>query len=368
MKETFLDKKIRERLDEQSFRQLQLREYKVDFCSNDYLGIAKNKLQNPYPGDLGPDGSPYKYGSSGSRLLAGNYPLIEETEQLIAVFHHAESGLFFNSGYDANLGLLSCVPQRGDTVIYDSLSHASLRDGIRLSHAQSFSFAHNDIKDLEKKLKAATGDIFIVTESVFSMDGDMAPLEEIAGLSDLFGASLIVDEAHATGVIGDRGEGLVQYLGLEKKCFARMHSFGKAVGCHGAIILGSKKLKNYLVNFSRPFIYTTSLPEINIAAVKKAYGLLPGLTDERSHLRLLINHFQSSPLRFARPLSFTPIQAVLIPGNEAVKKIASILQNNSLDVRPILYPTVPKNGERLRIVLHAFNTVEEVNRLLIDLL
>jgi 8-amino-7-oxononanoate synthase len=126
-----------------------------------------------------------------------------------------------------------------------------------------------------------------------------------------------------------------------------MHSFGKAVGCHGAIILGSKKLKSYLVNFSRPFIYTTSLPEINIAAVKKAYSL-----------------FQSSRLRFERPKSFTPIQVVIVPGNKAIKAIAADLQNSSLDVRPILYPTVPKNGERLRIVLHSFNTVDEVNLLL----
>ncbi len=146
--------------------------------------------------------------STGSRLLAGNYALVEETEKMLAAFHDAEAGLIFNSGYDANLGLLSCVPQRGDTIIYDYLSHASLRDGIRLSFAQSFSFKHNDLADLEKRLQAASGTIFVVTESVFSMDGDMAPLIAISELCRQYGAQLIVDEAHATGGGRDKGRGV----------------------------------------------------------------------------------------------------------------------------------------------------------------
>ena len=154
------------------------------------------------------------HGSTGSRLLAGNYELIEETENLIAKFHDAEAGLIFNSGYDANVGLLSCVSQRGDTIIYDYLSHASLRDGIRLSFAQAFSFLHNDLDDLEKKLKVAVGNIFVVTESVFSMDGDFAPLKDISLLCEKYNASLIIDEAHATGVVGEKGVGLVQHLNL----------------------------------------------------------------------------------------------------------------------------------------------------------
>src|SRR5579871_2686507 len=231
MNDDFLNKKINERKAQNAFRQLRLPEGKIDFCSNDYLGIVKNDLIGRRSSDVG-----HRLGSTGSRLLSGNYLLIEETEKQIAIFHEAEAGLIFNSGYDANVGLLSCIPQRGDTIIYDYLSHASIRDGIRLSFAESFSFAHNRLDDLEKKLKVSKGNVFVVTESVFSMDGDCAPLNEIVSLCEKYNAHLILDEAHATGVVGEKGEGLAQHLGLHEKFFARMHTFGKAVGCHGAIV------------------------------------------------------------------------------------------------------------------------------------
>ncbi len=290
--------------------------------------------------------------------------MIEETEKLIAEFHDAEAGLIFNSGYDANVGLLSCIAQRGDTILYDYLSHASIRDGIRLSFAHSFSFVHNDMEDLEKKLKAAKGNIFIVTESVFSMDGDIAPLKNTTDLSEKYKAHVIIDEAHATGIIGEKGAGLVQHLGLQKKCFARVHTFGKAAGCHGAIVLGSEELRNYLINFSRAFIYTTSLPEISVAAIKETYETFPKMNDERKHLQELILHFQNAELKFEKLKSSTPIQVVIIPGNDNVKRIASHLQENNFDVRAIVYPTVPKGSERLRIVLHSFNSVDEVVNLI----
>jgi 8-amino-7-oxononanoate synthase len=358
MNEEFLNKKLAERKSQNAYRQLRLTNDKIDFCSNDYLGISKTKL-------LSTANKLLSTGSTGSRLLSGNYPLIEETEKTIAAFHDAEAGLIFNSGYDANVGLLSCIAQRGDTILYDYLSHASIRDGIRLSFAHSFSFAHNHIEDLKKKIKAAQGNIFVVTESVFSMDGDLAPLKVISELCEKYNANLIVDEAHATGVVGEKGEGLVQQLDLQKKCFARVHTFGKAVGCHGAIILGSEMLKNYLINFSRAFIYTTSLPEISVDAIKNAYELFPKMNDERKHLQQLIGNFQSATLKFEKLKSLTPIQVVIIPGNDEVKKIAAHLQENNFDVRAIVYPTVPKGSERLRIVLHSFNAVEEVS-LLVD--
>jgi 8-amino-7-oxononanoate synthase len=355
MNEEFLNKKLQERKDQNAYRQLQLPNNKIDFCSNDYLGIVRNKLPTV--------NGRMSTGSTGSRLLSGNYLLVEETEKLIAEFHEAEAGLIFNSGYDANVGLLSCIAQRGDTILYDHLSHASIRDGIRLSFAKSFSFAHNDMVDLEKKLKAAKGNIFVTTESVFSMDGDIAPLKNIIALCEKYNARVIIDEAHATGVIGKKGEGLVQHLALQKKCFARMHTFGKAAGCHGAIVLGSEALKNYLINFSRAFIYTTSLPEVSVTAIKESYEIFPKMKDERKHLQDLIFHFQNAELKFEKLKSVTPIQVVIIPGNDEVKKIASHLHKNNLDVRPIVYPTVPKGSERLRIVLHSFNTVEEVSLL-----
>src|SRR5581483_6736032 len=166
----------------------------------------------------------FKTGSTGSRLLSGNYKLIEETEKEIALFHRSEAALIFNSGYDANVGVLSSVPQKGDIVIYDFLSHASIRDGIRLSHAQSFSFAHNDLNDLEKKLQHAitivgNNNIFIITESVFSMDGDVCPLQELISLSKKYNAHIILDEAHATGVIGEEGEGLAQSTTMQNEIF-----------------------------------------------------------------------------------------------------------------------------------------------------
>jgi 8-amino-7-oxononanoate synthase len=360
MDEDFLHTKIEERKAQNAYRELRLPGNTIDFCSNDYLGIVKNSL-------LPHSATKLPYGSTGSRLLAGNYALIEETETFIAAFHEAEAGLIFNSGYDANIGLLSCVPQRGDTVLYDYLSHASIRDGIRLSFAQSFSFAHNDLEDLEKKLSRATGNLFVITESVFSMDGDMASLEPIAVLCKKYRARLVVDEAHATGVVGERGEGLVQYLDLQKECFARIHTFGKAVGCHGAIILGSHALRNYLINFSRSFIYTTALPGASVEAIKTSYQTFPFLIKERRHVDSLIDFFQSAVIAFPKLKSNTPVQVVMVPGNEQVKQAAAVCRENNLDVRPILYPAVPRGTERLRIVLHAFNTHSEL-ALLIQLL
>ena len=365
MPNDFLHKKLAERKHQNAFRSLRLPGHQVDFCSNDYLGVVKNNLLVFNQVGL-------KHGSTGSRLLAGNYPLIEETEKFISVFHDAEAGLIFNSGYDANVGLLASVPQKGDIVIYDQLVHASIRDGIRLSFAQAFSFLHNDTTDLEIKLRKnqdTTGNLFVITESVFSMDGDIAPLDMISQLCEKYGAHLIVDEAHATGVIGEKGEGVIQQLNLQRNCFARVHTFGKACGAHGAIVLGSADLRNYLVNFARPFIYSTALPEINIMAIKTAYTIFPGLSGERENLQKLVIQFQqykSNQLPAGRSIQYssTPIQVVIIPGNENVKRVAENCSRENLDVRAILYPTVPKDRERLRIVLHSFNNDSEVNRLL----
>lgn len=356
MNEDFLHKKITERKAQHAFRSLRQETQGIDFCSNDYLGIVKKQL-------LQTAHEKYAAGSTGSRLLTGNNRLLEQTEKGIAAFHTAEAALIFNSGYDANTGLLSCVPQRGDTILYDYLSHASIRDGVRLSFAQSFSFLHNDTVDLAKKLAQAKGNIFVVTESVFSMDGDTAPLKEMAALCQQYRAHLVVDEAHATGVIGENGEGLVQQLGLAPACFARIHTFGKALGCHGAAVLGSNTLRDYLINFSRPFIYTTALPPASIAAIQSSYQIFPGLYAERKHLNELITFFQSAPVPYQKLLSCTPVQSVIIPGNENVKAAADLCRQHDFDVRAILYPTVPKGTERLRIVLHSYNTKQELSTL-----
>ena len=371
--------KLAERKALNAYRQLRLPQPgMVDFCSNDYLGIVKNGLLSVVNSELSTVNEQLTInynilstinrqlssGSTGSRLLAGNYELIEETESIIADFHHAGAALIFNSGYDANVGLLSSVLQKGDTVIYDSLSHASIRDGIRLSFAQAYSSLHNDLNDLEKKMQHATGNIFVVTESVFSMDGDVCPLNEMVELCKKYSAYLLVDEAHATGVIGERGEGLVLQLKLQDEVFARVHTFGKACGCHGAAVVGSLDLKNYLINFARSFIYSTALPAHAVQFIQSSYQTFPYLIKERKQLQTLIEQFQNATINYEKLLSYTPIQVVVVPGNEAVKNLAGKLQYSGLDVRPILYPTVPKGKERLRIVLHAFNTSEEVERLI----
>jgi len=367
----FLNKKLNERKQQNAFRQLKLFEGKIDFCSNDYLGIVKNNLlHKPAAANC-----KLQTGSTGSRLLAGNYKLIEEVEKEIALFHRSETALIFNSGYDANVGMLSSIPQRGDVVLYDFLSHASIRDGTRLTFAQSFPFAHNDLNDLEKKLQQIRSEsispfeknIFVVTESVFSMDGDICPLQELVHLCKKYNAHLIIDEAHATGVVGANGEGLVQNLHLRDEIFCRVHTFGKACGCHGAAVLGSRRLRNYLINFARTFIYSTALPEHTVALIRTSYQTFPGMMNERTNLQQLINLFQSSDIPYEKLVSRTPIQIVIVPGNDQIKHVAERLQQNNLDVRPILYPTVPKGKERLRIVLHAFNTESEVQLLIGEL-
>ncbi|WP_343675309.1 8-amino-7-oxononanoate synthase [Chitinophaga sp.] len=362
MKEDFLLAQLAARKEQHALRQLRLpAPGMVDFCSNDYLGLAKSMAMQEAVHNL-LAARPFAHGSTGSRLLAGNYAWVEETESMLAAFHQSTAGLIYNSGYDANLGLFSAVPQKGDTIIYDALIHASIRDGIRLSKAQAFSFLHNDIMDLEKKLHNATGNIFVAVESVYSMDGDFAPLSAIASVCDRAGAHLIVDEAHATGVVGAKGEGLVQHLGLQTRCFARVHTFGKAVGCHGAVVLGSTHLRDYLINFSRSFIYTTALPPTAMAAIMASYDLFPYMQEARAHLAALIARFRKGVAALDTLPGETPIQVVLTPGNTATRELAVRLQEAGLDIRAILHPTVPKGKERLRIVLHSFNTEEEVDR------
>ncbi len=356
--DSFLDKKLEERSAGNFLRSLSVKKGLIDFCSNDYLGISTRHLLTDESYHQ------YNHGARGSRSLSGNSQLAEDTESLIASFHDAEAALLFNSGYNANTGLLGSVPQRSDIILYDALSHASIRDGIRLSLAQAYPFAHNDLNDLEEKLKqfpSSVGrNIFVATETVFSMDGDVAPVEGLVCLCEKHGAHLIIDEAHAIGVVGDKGEGLVQHLGLHHQVFARIYTYGKGPGCHGAAVLGSSKLKSYLINFARSFIFTTALPETAIRAIAKTYSIFPGMQQEREQLKSLIGFFQRQQLPFEKLQSQTPVQGVIIPGNSAVKTLSALMESKGIDIRPILYPSVPKGKERLRISLHAFNAEDQI--------
>ena len=235
-------KAIDQRKKEDAFRSLSLKNYIVDFYSNDYLGLAHNPQQREYAQAL-LSREPQHNGSTGSRLLSGNYPLIEQAEEQLAAFHQAPKGLIFNSGYDANVGIFSSIPLKGDVVLYDQYIHASIRDGLQLTNAQSFKFKHNSLEDLREKLERFSGKyttIYIATEAVFSMDGDIPNLKEMVALAKQYHAYLIVDEAHSVGVFGERGEGLCQQLGIADEVFLRLITFGKGIGAHGAIVLAQE--------------------------------------------------------------------------------------------------------------------------------
>ncbi len=363
--EQFLQQKLNERKEKNRLRELTYSKLSVDFCSNDYIGFARSEELRALIEIETSQLSNFTHGATGSRLLSGNYPYTEETEQLIADFHGSATALLFNSGYDANVGLLSSIPQRGDTIITDELIHASLIDGARLSHAERFRFKHNDTKDLEQKLKNAKGICYVVVESIYSMDGDMAPLTEICELCLSYQANLIVDEAHAIGIFGDKGKGLVYQLALQNKVFARIVTYGKALGVHGAAILGSQTLRDYLINFSRSFIYTTSAPLHQIMAIKCAYQLLQQNDYQKQLIEKITyyNHLIENTSLY-RIKSNSCIQTILFNSDLAAKNAASFLQSKGFDVRAILSPTVAEGQERLRICLHLYNTEKEIINLI----
>jgi len=335
----------------------------IDFCSNDYLGFARSaELKNKIDEEVRNSGL-VANGSTGSRLLSGNTAYTEELEQHIASLHNSKAGLIFNSGYDANLGLFSSLPRRGDTILHDELIHASIIDGARLSYANRHSFLHNNPDSLEDKLKRAKGICYVAIESIYSMDGDTPPIKEILELTEKYNASLVVDEAHAVGLFH---LGLVDQLGLHDRVFARVVTFGKALGCHGAIILGGSSLKDYLVNYARPFIYTTAAPFHQVASVKMAYKHLQESGSEVERLKNNIGIFKQKLVPGSNyPLlkSDSAIQCIILKSNEKAKEVAARLQTAGLDVRPILSPTVPLESERIRVCLHSFNTEEEITLL-----
>ncbi|PBJ12905.1 pyridoxal phosphate-dependent aminotransferase family protein [Flavobacterium sp. ACN6] len=341
----------------------------VDFSSNDYIGFAKSEVIFRNVHAYLVENEIFQNGSTGSRLISGNHSLYPIAENFIAQFHDAETALIFNSGYDANIGFFSAIPQENDVVLYDELCHASIKDGIAMSSAQSYKFIHNDFENLEELILKFQGSaIYIVTESVFSMDGDTPNLEELIMLSEKYNCYLIVDEAHTLGVFGDKGEGLIQYLQLQDKIFARIMTFGKGLGCQGAAILGSAELKEYLVNFARSFIYTTGLSPNAVATIFTAYQQLELENEAIQKLRENIIYFnQQKNLLGLKPMfvhSKSAIHSAIVPGNENVKQLAQELQDKGFDVQAFLSPTVPEGQERLRFCIHSFNSHQEINQVL----
>ena len=382
-----LQKKLSIRRDSDSLRTLNTSSGLVDFSSNDYLGfssslpIAKNIGQRAQ--EILDEHQIIANGATGSRLLSGNHTLYSQAETLIADSHNSETALMFNSGYDANIGFFQSVPQRGDLILYDEFIHASIRDGIQMSLARGYKFKHNNIADIEvlvDRLKVmhhlddqeTTTAIYLVTESVFSMDGDTPDLMAITQLCKEHNIYLIVDEAHATGVMGKNGLGLVQELALENEIFARIITFGKGMGAHGAAILCSESLSSYLINFARSFIYTTGLPPHAVATIMAAYEQLDVQSDAQlpavGNLQELIVHFnsllQKTELNDLFIESNSAIHCAVVMGNEKVRTLSRKLEKENFEVKPILSPTVPEGQERLRVCLHAYNTKDEITALL----
>jgi 8-amino-7-oxononanoate synthase len=341
--------KLKNREEEGTMRSLSLLYNLVDFYSNDYLGLAKLPIESKSSG-----------GSTGSRLISGNSSAAEHCESVLADWFKTEAALVFNSGYDANIGFFSSVPQKGDTVLYDDKIHASVRDGIRLSFATNHSFRHNDIEDLKNKIAKAQGAVYVAVESLYSMDGDMAPLGAIHALCQSQGAYLIVDEAHACGVFGDYGRGIVDCLQDSSAVFARIITFGKAYGYHGAAVLGSQNLKYFLINFARSFIYTTALPPeayLQIAESLK-HASIP---ERQKKLQENISLFRSQFLDqdFISEIN-SPIQILRIGDIAKTKVLANKLLENGFAVKPIFSPTVAKGEESIRFCVHSFNSEKEI--------
>lgn len=348
-----LRSKLETRILDESFRKLSLSNSLIDFFSNDYLGLARDSTSELIN----------SAGSTGSRLLSGNSEFAIDAERKIAEFFVSESALVFNSGYAANLGIMSCVPQRGDFILYDELVHASIRDGIRLSHAKAISFKHNDIEDLQKQISKLSGTIYIVVESLYSMDGDMAPLKNIVEVSKKNDAYLIVDEAHAVGVFGWEGRGIIHGREITDYVFARIITFGKAFGFHGAAVLGSSELISYLVNFARSFIYTTALPPSDYQIIKNRIEK-GDIRTRQLNLHNNLNYFRTNlELRTISEIN-SPIQVFHFDSKEMVVEVSKRMIANGIYTKPIFSPTVPKGKERIRLCLHSFNTKEEMDMLL----
>jgi 8-amino-7-oxononanoate synthase len=283
--------------------------------------------------------------------------------------HQSEDALLFESGYQANLALFSSVLSRDFDVFYDKLCHASIKDGIRLSFANKTSFIHNNWNDLETKLKLSEKPKIIVVESVYSMDGDSPNWEILYQICEKYNAFLIVDEAHSAGIFGEKGEGITANLPIEKFIVARTVTFGKSFGISGAAILGSKLLKSFLLNYSRGFIYTTAMPPFKAYLIGKMYDKVIAANQERAKLWENIDYFNNKKVDGLKlSNNKAPIQYVLFDNAAKTKQLAQQLNEQNILVFPIVYPTVQVGFERIRIILHSYNTKEQIDYLIDNLL
>ena len=326
------------------------------FSSNDYLGLSRHPAMAAaiHAAVEASD----RVASTGSRLLSGHVGAWALLEEGFSDYLDVEAALFFNSGYAANTGLLTAIARKQDTVFSDAANHASLIDGIRLSGCRKVIFPHLDLNFLEDALRSRDnreGERLIVVESIFSMDGDCAPIEELVTLAEKYDAGLIVDEAHATGVVGPEGRGLIAASGRSEAIIASVHTCGKALAASGAFVAGSRTLKEYLTNHARPFIYTTVLPPYMAAQVGAGIKLAASAEDERARLGAMSERLREGLTKagFDTGQSSTQIVPVLLGSNERALGIAQGLRDEGFEVRAIRTPTVPEGTARLRLSLTA---------------
>ncbi len=337
----------------------------INFSSNNYLGIANHpNLAAAAKQAI----DRYGCGSGASRLISGNMTLHEELENRLAEFKGTEAALVFNSGFQANTGVISTLAGESDAIFSDALNHASIIDGSRLARAKTFVYAHNDLGQLENELEQAESfrRKLIVTESIFSMDGDEAPLTEIVELAEKHGAMVMVDEAHATGIFGAGGAGVVQKLGLGNRVLVQMGTLGKALGGFGAYIAGSRGLRELLINRCRSFIFTTSLPPAVMAMAMAALDLVKREPERRQALwnncRSLKEGLRS--LGFELGASESPILPLIIGDATECMRFSEKLLEGGVFAQGIRPPTIPPGTSRLRITLMATHTREQIERAL----
>jgi 8-amino-7-oxononanoate synthase len=345
----FIDK-LEKTITKGAHRELVCTDGLIDFLSNDYLGCGHLLFAE----------NEFKHSGTGSRLISGNSNEAVITERFLATLFDSEKALVFNSGYDTNVGFFSSVPQRGEVVLYDAYIHASIRDGIRLGLANSFSFKHNSLDDLEKRLIQQNGkNVIIAIESYYSMDGDFAPIQAILDLATRYKAVVVIDEAHAVGVFGEKGLGLSFAYRSHPALLARIITFGKAYGAHGGAVLGSEKLIDYLVNFARSFIYTTAMPTDAYERIRQCVEYVSKQSNLRERLTENIARWNS-----VYSGKEGPIQTINIPDVNRLKLIVNKAMGNGLGLKGVWSPTVPVGEERLRICLHAHHSESDINKLI----
>jgi 8-amino-7-oxononanoate synthase len=335
----------------------------IDLSSNDYLGLAGHPLlKRAMIGAVEQHGC----GSTGSRLLRGEREAFSAVERKFAAFKHTERALYFSSGYLANLAVLTTLPEDGDVIFSDERNHASLIDGVRLSAAKRVVFPHANLDELARMLasRPAHGHAFVVTESLFSMDGDVAPLAEYAALCRSAGATLIVDEAHAVGLYGAGGSGLIEASGVERDVCVSINTAGKALGVAGAFVAAPAWAIDYLIQAGRPFVFTTAPPPSLAAALDASLDIVVGEPERRTQLSARVKHLRAglAAAGITAPAGFTQIVPIVLGDNDRALQAAAALQAKGFDVRAIRPPSVAPGTARLRISVNLNLSEDDINR------